>query len=495
MTHDQEADWASSEIARHFQTVPSDCFNIPPHSSSLSTWASHEGKNIWPHADGVVVLEDASLNPHKIFNIAVEYKRPNEGLHGILTAMGQAQAYLRKGYAGSAIVIPDSYRGLTDSGKYVRDVLELTSKTQCVGVFVYTEPDLSKALPFAGKMRLAQQLQVDLAPTIRESVSLGRTEAQWVHLREGSSDPDAFFRYLQSVKLMGGDDIPPSSVNPPSGLTEAIQRLSPGCDPAKYLSSTVGDKLSDFAWRHFWFKYVLTRDMMVGWTRGSSNEFKVNHVLSGIRKFNGTGVKKFFSGRTDSNKEQVVAKLNAQEITEEKAWEVLAKKFRERAHSYREDIDSGLEFIGYIEEGGHLSDEGYRFVNACERSGDPNTGAPRSLLLASLLQKGGLSTFLHYVFRLSEEVFNENPLAFTVQNANGVYIFQSSSYLEYIEDKLANEIRAMRKVSARGGMARKPFQAELALLRGFGLVGRNFRIGIGMTINWPKVQNVMDVQG
>jgi hypothetical protein len=494
MTHDQEANWASSELARLLQEKPEVCFDAPPKPGQLSTWASHEGKNIWPHADGVVVMEDSRINPHKTFNIAVEYKRPNEGLHGILTAMGQANAYLRKGYHGSAIVIPKDYKRLPQAGRYVREVLEQTNRTRSVGVFVYSEPDVAKASPFLGKIEPVWQLQIDTAPPIAHTVSINRTESQWIHLREGSSEPDAFFRYLQAVKLMGGGTKPPMNLNPPAELVAAVQRLQRGADPAKYLSNTINDTLSELAWRYFWFTYVLTEDMMIGWTHRAGGQYVLNDVPSKIRRLDdGSLMKKFFSGRNDSIKNRAVGLLNQRTWSANKAWENLAENFRNRAHSYREDIDSGLEALGYLEADGHLSEEGYRFVDACERSGDPNTGTPRSLLLSSLMQQGGLGTFLHYVFFLSSEKFKANPLDFT-QLKNGKYKFLSSPYLKFLEDKLASEIKAMRKVSLRGGTARKPFQAELALLRSFGLVEQGFRIGVGLPINWPKVQNVMEAE-
>lgn len=113
------------------------------------------------------------------------------------------------------------------------------------------------------------------------------------------------------------------------------------------------------------------------------------------------------------------------------------------------------------------------------------------MFLSAVLGEGGLGTFLHYVYRLSEQRFSQNPLDFTVQGKKGEFSFDHSTYLEWLENQLANELHVLRKVSERGGTKRKPFQAELAMLRNFRIIGDGFRVGVGLTINWPEFQEAM----
>ena len=416
--------------------------------------------------------------------MALEYKRPNEGLHGILTAFGQAHAYLHKGYAGSVIVLPKRYPGLSDVGGYARDVLDITSKADSIGVFVYEAPDRKKVSPFQGKLSSARPLALDSTTATTGTTPALKTETQWMHLREGSSEPGGFFRYLQAVKLVSGDDYAKAPFDPPQALLDAVARLQPEVNPSWYLSFTSADTTHDRAWRYFWFRNVLTKGMMKGWEVDSSGAFVVNHVLSNILKSDGTGKKKFFDARRDSIKNDMVDKLNAGTISQDMAWEKLAGKFHNRAHSYREDIDSGLEKMGFIDQAGRLTDEGYRFLDACEKASDPNSGVPKALMARALLDKGGLGTFLHYVHKLSDEIFSSDPLKFSTpasSRSSGPLAFDQGSYLAWLEDNLANRLHVLRKVSLRGGTQRKPFQAELAVLRSLGLVmpGKAYPYGSG----------------
>ena len=135
MGHDIEASWAALEISRMLKLNPSFCFSNPPSSSSLSVFPSGQGKKTWPIPDGVIQVE----NGNDAYKIALEFKRPNEQVHGILTAMGQSLAYVKKGFSASVIVIPKSYDTLSDAGKYIKDVLDHSSTDKPIGVFVYED--------------------------------------------------------------------------------------------------------------------------------------------------------------------------------------------------------------------------------------------------------------------------------------------------------------------------------------------------------------------
>ncbi|MEA3034602.1 MAG: hypothetical protein QOH04_361 [Sphingomonadales bacterium] len=489
MSHDLEASYAAAEVAAEWLRHPEHCFQTIPPSQQFSAYAAREGRNSWPHADGVIELGIAG---GESYSVALEFKRPNEGVHGVLTAIGQAHAYLRKGYAGSVIVIPAEYAALGQSGQYVREVLDLTSKAQAIGVYAYQPPDLAKPSPFAGRLQLSRPLKVDAAPPVVAPVQLGRTETQWAHVREGSTDPDALFRYLQAVKLLSGGhaaEVPWI----PAPLADAVERLRPGAVPANYISSAPGSGLSDHAWRSFWFEHVLHADAISGWVHNGI-EFEANGVSSTIMRSDGRARKLFFVGKSNSIKDKLVGGLNRGKLSEQDAWDALADNYHGRAHSYREDIDSGAEHLGFISSDGRLTDYGYRFVDACERTGDANTGLPRALFMNAVLREGGLGAFLHYVYRLSEEAFQRDPLAFTVEEGGRLTI-DSAAYLRWVEGEMANRLHVIRKVSIRGGIARRPFQAELAVLRNLGIVSRKFRFGVGLVVNWPALQGALEFDG
>ena len=484
MSHDLQAAWAASEIAylfNHKQDIITSGLGTP---GEWSFYTSREGKRIWPIADGVIVAE----NPTASLKIALEYKRPNEGLHGILTALGQSLAYIEKGYNGSVIIIPKEYDSHRLPGEHLSRVLQRTAPDMPVSIYTYSEPDTTATTPFRDKLNCIREISLS-ANIVRSEVADSYVKTLWVHLREGSSDPDAFFRYCQIAKRVSGSDAEYRYPALPPELSSAIDRLSPGSDPYKYLSYSIGESLLDVTWRNFWFTYIVNDDTLALY-ECNNGHYSVNASPTKIKKSDGTGFKMMFVGRSNSPKNKAVDSLNNRTFTEDESWEFYAKNIRNRAHSYREDIDSGLAGIGFLADDGRPTDLGYRFVDACERTGNPNAGIALEIFGSSILQQGQLGAFLYYIYKLSEKRFSDNPLDFTTQKANGSYSFNPTDYKTWLEDCFRNELYIIRKVSERGGRSRLPFQAEMAILRNLGYV-KGFRIGVGLEINWPKVQESM----
>ena len=483
MSHDLYAAWATSEIANQFRQFPNYCYSTPPPANTLQIFASQESQRRWPISDGVVRIDNAA---GENINIGIELKRENEGLHGVLTAIGQAHAYLHKGFSGSIIVIPNTYDSHADPGGHARAVIDATSPNLPIGVVTYSDPDPSNASPFANKLMFLRNIQLDLHRIQQATTVRSRTETQWGHVREGSSDPHAFFSYLQIAKSLSVSHASDPIVNLPQGLIDAC---GTGAEPLKYLSCSTSDSFHDIVWRNFWFNNIVHADALPIWRTGTN--YEVNDAHSLILRPDGN-YKMFFAGRSDSIKNKIVVKLNNGEINEDEAWQLYATNMRARAHSYREDIDSGLEALGLLDEDGKPSGLGYRFVDSCERTSNCNAGLAFSLLGAALLQNANFAAFLHYVYRLSERKFTADPLSFANQRPTGSYYFDNSSYLDWLADKLANELFVMRTVSLRGGARRRPFQAELRILRLFGFI-KQFRIGVGLEINWPSIQKSMEI--
>ena len=488
MSHDIQAAWATSELAQKINNSPTDVFS-DRRSETLTAYASRESRTEWPITDGVISIEEGGREPYAL---AVEFKRSNEGLHGVLTALGQAHAYLKKGYTGAIIVIPPKYESHLAPGGHLASVIEYTSPDLPIGVFTYEDPDPTLASPFRDKLNCIRPLDLSRSPLGARGATpiRARVETQWAHLREGSSDADAFFKYLQLAKLFTtARDQTTTEVVLPENVVAAVERVAPGSDPYKYLSNSIGDSTQDLIWRKFWFTHIFNTATSPLW-RMEGETYVPNDAPSNIMLPEGR-TKLFFVGRADSVKNALVRELNEGSVSENDALEKYVKNVRNRAHSYREDVDSGLEHLGMLEGDGRPSSLGYKFVDACERHGDANTGVPRALLGAIILRNGQLGAFLHYVYRLSEEKFSSDPMAFT-QTEGGRAVFDRQEYLGWLEDELANNLRVMRKVSARGGAPRRPFQAELAILRQFDYVS-DFRTGVGLQINWPSVQEAMDL--
>lgn len=492
MSHDLYATWATTEIVRSIKANPDIFFQNNVDANALTAYANRESGRSWPIPDGRISANTDNTD----VEIAIELKRTNEGVHGILTAIGQSQAYIHKGYNSSIIVIPDSYNSHSSPGDYIRQVIEQTNSDLPVGVFSYSPPDTSLTSPFQGKLTCHRNVGFDLnaAPAIAPQLS-GSSNTQWAHLREGSSEAHAFYKYLQTAKRVSslGSDAEPDISYLPQGLINAVSRINANTNPLKYLSYSSGVSLHDLVWRFFWFENILTDGVSQIWS--SSNPYVVNDIATNLLLHNGTN-KKFFSGRADSRKNQIVDKLNANEITEDEAWESFARNVHARAHSYREDIDSSLSHLGFLEDDGRPTDLGYRFIDICERTGDYYTGQSKMILGSAILKNGDIAALLHYFYKISEEIFSNDNFAFTNQN-NGRYSFNKDQYMDRVKDVLANDLNVMNTAAARGGQARKSFQEVVAILGKFDLVGngRNrYRIGSGLQINWPLVHEYLNFE-
>ena len=490
-SHNTEAAYASAEIASMIQSNQGQFFKGMGAAGSWTLFAGREGGCQWPLADGVI----NATNPKKQLNIAFEYKRVNEGVHGILTALGQAYAYLEKGYDASVMCFPSRYSSHGNPGEHVNRIIESTAPDVPIWVFTYDSPDLSATRPFQDKLKCARDISLSACRTIqgnnRASVSVGKITTLWAHVREGMSHPDALFRFCQSVKIVTSVGENLSMKIFPQQLIEAVRRMDGDADIFKYLSSTSSDTILDMAWRKLWFSFYFWEDLIPLY-RGCC-PYEVNSVSTKI-KIDDNICQNLFSGRVDSIKNKLVERLNNNVITEEQAWEEYAQKVRKDAHSYREVIDSGLYHLGFLSPNGELTELGYKYVDACERSNSAYQNLPMEILRGALLQNGQFAALLHYIFKLSEDVFDKNLYAFSVCNANGIRSFKQKDYLQWLLDYFANTLHIVQKSTLRAGGTRHPLQAEISYMKKLGLVRSNsaghpaFRIGTGLCVDWPQVE-------
>lgn len=485
MSHDLHASWAASELAQQFRKNHDYCFAAKP-GTAVSAYAARESKKKWPIADGVVWLET-----DKAYPLALEFKRRQEGLHGVLTAIGQSHAYLHKGFSGALIVIPLRYESHATAAEHVGDILDTTNPSSPISVFGYEDPDPSSPKPFGGKIKCIRKMDLGSSPSTKAAKILPQgTETQWAHLREGSSEPDAFYQYLRIAQTLDIKDTEPG-IDIETGLADAARKCdTKHHDPAKYLSYTIGDSVHERIWRRFWFENVLTRKVSRLWSTVKKGVYQADTTSSELLHSHGTKKKSFFTGRKDSVKNKLIDSLNKKSINEQSAWEKFAQNVRNRAHSYREDIDSGLEALGMLGEDGRPTDTGYKYVSLCERTGGPHSRSAMKMLGTAVLREGELITWLHYVHRLSEEKFSNAPLSFTSPTSGTKLKFLSNDYKVWLEDQLRSRLCVIRKVSLRSSKnPRPPFQGELAVLRNLDIVG-DFRVGVGLAINWPFVQEL-----
>lgn len=330
-------------------------------------------------------------------------------------------------------------------------------------------------------------------------------------MREGSTTRDVIYCYLKSAIRLYGGGADASGFGIPAALVAAIGRIDSRANPEEYLSYTSDSTFGSRVWRDFWFTYVATPDVLRPFVFDGTS-YVTPGVMTKVSKDDGKGSSQIFEGAQNGLKETICAQLNSGTITEDQGWEFMAsgismtgtqnkQRVRSRAHSYREDVDSAVAQLKWIDNTGHPTDEGYRFVNICERYGVANSSAAIRYFGATLIHTGQYGTFLHYIHRLYEEIFMADPVAFS-KSKGGVSVFDEDSYWAYlgtIEDRMKNDLRVIRKVSGRSRpRSRTIFQAELTFLRKYGFIpeGRNerYRLAVGLPINWVRVHEAMRIE-
>jgi hypothetical protein len=508
--HNEEADFATSELARLFVQDSSLCYQsiLENQRPTFSAFATQEPSSTnWPLADGVVSLHKPAREGQD--NIAVEYKRTTEGVHGLLTAIGQTLSYINKGYNGAVMVIPREYTSHSSPAEHVASVLETNQIDDRIGIFDYLPPDKNSPYPFNGKLRCIRPMTLG-EPVNRTFSALSKPKTQWVHMREGSTTRDVIYKYLKSaVRLScGGED---SLFTLPQPLVDAVERIAPTANIYEYLSYTSDNTFNSRTWRDFWFTNIATNDVLTPFI-SHGGLYSTPSAFTKVMKDDGSGFSQIFEGRSNGLKEFLVNRLVGGLIDENETWEAMAKGFvllgtqnkqgvRERAHSYREDVDSAVAQLRWVDNSGRPTDAGYKFVNICERYGGANSAMAREYFGATLIQTGHYGTFLHYIHRLSEQMFTNNPLEFTV-DINGQPEFTEDSYWEYlgqIQDHLVDDLRVMYKAPGRNrARTRTIFQSELTFLRKYGFLSearnQRYRLGVGLPINWVKVHEAIQLE-
>jgi hypothetical protein len=478
MDHNTEAQWAAIEIAKCIiidnnivfsqNTATEDVFAVKPPTT-------------WPRPDALVT----ATTTNDKYAIAVEYKRIKEGRHGVLTAMGQALGYIHKGYSGVLLVVPKSYPDEPDTGAYTKSVLDFSCKDKPIGVFTY-DPTLNilSSSSFAHQIHCDREISLDTQSVPAEPEVMGSQQA-WAFVREGETTPNVVFRWMQTAKTLR-TTYPNPFVS--DEIKAAVERVKPGVDVYKYLAWASSNLPHDRIWRSLFFEYILHEEMQTIWT--NDNPYTVNPAAIRLLQWDGISpMERFGAARTDSIKNKIVEKLNTNEITETEAWEMFVKNIHERAHSFRETIDSGIDAIELIDEHGNPTMLGYKFVDACKNNDDnANASTPMAILRHAYLKHGKFADFLQYVFETSESKFRDDPSAFV--NNNGQ--FQEDDYLYWLGTEFHDTLRVINKVAQRGGVERKPFQAERTILKKFGLLTGNMRAGVGLEINWPAVQEALE---
>lgn len=496
-THAAFADYASHELARILRESPSMLVDGLPPDPKIDASACGIGRDVWPHPDGLIMWSHAQVE----YSLAMEMKTVAESLHGTLTALGQGMAYLDRDFHSSAIVVPDKYSSHDSPGEYLTRVLKRVSPESGIAVVTYEYPDLSKLEPFKGKLKVhrkitAQSLARQHTPGLNKAAIKG-VETIWAHFREGSCDPSVIFCYLRAVSICSLSSPSISDLKPrigplPAQLECAALELTqktknPTSEPLLYLSNSTGVSLHDKAWVLFWMTSVLHEKNRALWIAGKT-PYEPLETPTELTDWEGKPKYFFGAGRSDSIRTRLCNDLNTKTTTEEDAWKEYAENIRKRAHSLREDIDSFLAHIGYVDASG-VTPLGQAFINAAISSGSPNSEKAKDVLLYSVLTEGGYEALLHYIFRLTEDAYSANPLMHENPSKRGE--FMQDQYLDWLDEELIKNRIRKTNLAHRSTGKRRPLQGELVLLRRLGVV-RDFRVGVGLVVDWSKINSVIN---
>lgn len=487
MNHDIEAAFAASELADIFEKKQKGMFKIYKRPGLWSVTAGASPDRNWPFPDGVI---SASNGGKGDVQIALEYKRPNETVHGVLTALGQAFAYISKGYQGAVIVIPDCYSACSNPAAQIINFINAANTKAPIGVYTYKSSLIAPGnVSFKGNLKEERALEFH-SGNISKVLRTSRDSTIWVHFREGSSEYDDIYKYCYTAKQLDESQAETFTnyVIPPE-LMAALKRKNVA-EPYAYLSSSVTEATSkNRIWRAYWFKYMAHKGVLTLYDKVGST-YKIHEENSRVKTPSGK-FRTFFT----QYKKKLVDQLNAGIITEDQAWELFAKKVKNRAHSYRIDIEAFTYGIGFVNSDFKLTELGFRYVNSCI-TGDPFEDLPKKIFAGACLNNGDVNVFLQFLHRVSEDKLSVNNLewcnAIKDKHGNIVnYKFDDKNYTKDIENEFI-KLHIIKKTTSRRGKKRPPLKAEICLLKMLGITDGQYRIGAGLPIDWGKVQSVND---
>lgn len=487
MNHDVEAAFAASELADFFDKNQKKIFEIYKRPGEWTITAGACSDKNWPFPDGKISAANGTKGD---VQIALEYKRTNENVHGILTALGQAFAYISKGYQGTAIVIPDNYPTCSNPADQLVNFINAANTKAPIGVYTYKSSLIIPGkISFKGNLREERALEFQ-SEKIKKVARVSKDSTIWVHFREGSSEFDDIYKYCYTAKKM--DESKPESFaafSIPTELEAALKRKKV-TDIYAYLSHSVSASTTkNRIWRAYWFEYMAHEGVLTIYDKVGT-KYKVHEENSKVKTPSGK-YRTFFS----KCKKKLVDQLNEKTISENEAWEMFAENINSRAHSYRIDIEAFTYGIGFVNTDFKLTELGYRYVNSCT-TGDPFDDLPKKIFAGACLNNGNMNVFLQFFHSVTEDELSLNNLKWADEvkddkdNIVG-YKFDDISYRDDIEKEFV-KLHIIKKTTGRSGEKRPPLKAEICLLKMLEITDGQYRVGAGLPIDWGKVQSIND---